>query len=68
MTSHTATNVDILIAKLNHEIDRAGGKTYAPPIKAALLQMAVRALEQQQAQIAALQGEHIGLAVVKEAT
>lgn len=67
MTSHTTINIDILIAKLNYEIARAGGKTYVPPVTAALLKMAVRALEQQQAQLAALQGEHVGLAVATEA-
>lgn len=65
MTSHTATNVDVLIMKLKIEIKGANRGTFTT-CKVALLEMAVRALEQQQAEIAALkapQTEHIGLAV-----
>lgn len=46
----TLTNIDACIAKLESVITNTGGATYAT-VKTAILQMAVRALRQQQKQI-----------------
>lgn len=50
----TLINIDLLIAKLQMTIDDAKGATFVTT-KTALLEMAMRAIEQQQAQILALQ-------------
>lgn len=57
MTIHTTVNVDLCIAKLLLTLERVGrglNKNYAQ-VDAALIEMAVRALEQQQARIAELE-------------
>lgn len=59
MTIHTTVNVDLCIAKLLLTLERVGrglNKNYAQ-VDAALIEMAVRALEQQQARIAELEAD-----------
>lgn len=64
MTSTSTVNIQICINKLKAETKFANGRGFVT-IKVALVEMAIKALEQQQSQIAATQGEHIGLAVSK---
>lgn len=59
MTIHTTVNVDLCIAKLLltlERVERGLNKNYAQ-VDAALIEMAVRALEQQQARIAELEAD-----------
>lgn len=51
MTTHTTVNTDLLIAKLLIEVERSA--TFAT-VKTTLLQMAIRAIEQQQAELEAM--------------
>jgi hypothetical protein len=62
MTSTKSVNVDVCIEKLEYEVKYANSRGFVT-VKARLLEMAINALEQQQARLAVLQTEHIGLAV-----